>query len=396
MRCIGLLGVLLLIHISFEKRLLKLKSKATGKKINACKGKYVLNCRFAKVYLSAFKHKVITLPGGVKVAKKNNIRQRTRGVKSVAYAGHGCEAIFTIKGRKVMGNVEYKDGKDFVLEPCKGSKGCHVWKQEDTARMRKNSSKKDTIRELSLTSEESEPYFTVGTAEKYKQKGINDNTTKATISVKFYYTIEFAKATDDIQQYFYDLVAKTNLGYKNSGIPVEVKIFCIEKANLHDNDNSKKMFDIFKKYKKSVKELRGTADAAALLVMDTDACGRGSFDSWRTGNTVTIQEKECALTSFTFGHEIGHNFGANHDWEHADTTYWNLEPGFGSYIKKPFYTILAYSKPGYWKRVNYYSGPNVRYKGTITGSTENDNARVIKENRFGFEAVGDESGSCRS
>jgi len=395
MRCIGLLGILLLIHISFEKRLLKLKSKATGKKINACKGKYVLNCRFAKVYLSAFKHKVITLPGGVKVAKKNNIRQRTRGVKSVAYAGHGCEAIFTIKGRKVMGNVEYKNGKDFVLEPCKGSKGCHVWKQEDTARMRKKSNKKDTIRASSLESEESEPYFTEETAETYRQKGIKDNTTVATYSVKFYYTVEFAKATPNIQLYFNDLVAKTNLGYNNSGIPVRMKIFCIEKTNLHDNKDADKLFDNFKYYKKSVKELRGTADAAALLVMDTDACGMGLVDSWRTGNTVTIQTKECALTSFTLGHEIAHNFGAKHDRENtAPNTRYSY--GYGSHIKKPFYSILAYNKPGYWKRVNYYSGPNVRYKGTITGSAGKDNARVIKENRFGFEAVGDESGSCRS
>merc|ERR1711874_161780 len=48
------------------------------------------------------------------------------------------------------------------------------------------------------------------------------------------------------------------------------------------------------------------------------------------------------------------------------------------------------------KVINYYSNPKVSYNGVPTGSKTQNCARVIKENRFAFAAVGDESGTCSS
>ena len=94
------------------------------------------------------------------------------------------------------------------------------------------------------------------------------------------------------------------------------------------------------------------------------------------------------------GHEIAHNFGGKHDREHTSPNYF-YSFGYGGYIEPRYRTIMAYPKSGY-SRVNYYSSPDVYYQGVVTGSATEDNARVIRENRFGFAAVGDESGKCES
>ena len=139
-----MLILLLLVSLagsSLQKQLLKLGSAVSVSDYNPCKGADVLSCVLAEVDLSAFDGESLTLPGGIVVTKQNDIQepQSRSGLadvaKSVAYSGHGCEAVFTFRIGKVMGNVEYEDGSDFVLEPCKNFEVCHVWKEEDTAHM---------------------------------------------------------------------------------------------------------------------------------------------------------------------------------------------------------------------------------------------------------------------
>jgi hypothetical protein len=57
---------------------------------------------------------------------------------------------------------------------------------------------------------------------------------------------------------------------------------------------------------------------------------------------------------------------------------------------------MAYRAPGFNRKVNYYSNPNVSYQGVVTGTEEENNARVIREHRFAFAAIGDESSTCGS
>ena len=38
------------------------------------------------------------------------------------------------------------------------------------------------------------------------------------------------------------------------------------------------------------------------------------------GRTVTITRKDCALGYYTFGHELGHNFGCTHNPENDTNT----------------------------------------------------------------------------
>ena len=55
---------------------------------------------------------------------------------------------------------------------------------------------------------------------------------------------------------------------------------------------------------------------------------------------------------------------------------------------------MGYPSGKYEKVINYYSNPKVLFNGVATGTKTQDNARVIKENRFAMAAVGDESGTC--
>jgi len=386
--------IVFLVQPSLQKDLLKLGDEVTGADVNPCKGDDVLSCFLAEVDISAFDDATIVLPGGVEVTKKNNIQEpMSRSglgdvAKSVAYSGQGCEAVFSFKTGKVMGNVEYADGSEFVLEPCRLFDGCHVWKEEDVSHMMEEEHEPVPIemRADAMSIQEKQSLI---------QKGIDDDTTIVEYSIKFYYTKEFAEATDDIEIYLDQVIAETNQGYINSNIPIRVKIFCIEATTLNDDADSSALMKSFKTYKGTVEELRGTADAAALLFIRSDTCGLGYLDSWDNGNTVTIQAKGCALGYYTMGHELAHNFGSTHDREHSSSnSYYSF--GHGSYINPRFRTIMGYSKRGYGTRVNYYSSPTVTYRGKVTGSDTEDTARVIKENRFGFAGVGDESGTCES
>merc|ERR1712080_594377 len=109
----------------------------------------------------------------------------------------------------------------------------------------------------------------------------------------FYYTPEFAAVTEDIPLFVSQVIAETNQGYINSGIPVRVSSHCIAGATMHDNPSASATITEFGNYK-PIEELRYSADAAALLVKDFDSCGIGRI-SFGSCYTITVTKKSCAL-----------------------------------------------------------------------------------------------------
>jgi len=353
----------------------------------ACKGIEVLNCSLVEIDFSALTASTLTLPRDCTVVFLDSPSEGS-------YTFHddrGTEATFT-RGEtkegnsKLIGNVEYWDGQDFILEPCKAFPGCHVWKEMDVKKWEDLPTEAVPVLEEDMLNRK--------TADPAKlQQGKDDNTTIVTYSVMFYYTKEFAAFTEDIPMYVSQVVAETNQGYINSNIPLRVKAHCIEAANLHDIYSGGSMLSKFS-CSKPKEELLNSADAAALLVYNYNVCGIAYFNTFMWGSTWSTSAKGCALGYYTFGHELGHNFGCLHDAKQGSN--WKYSYGLGKHIEGTgSRTNMAYYAPGYGTKINWYSNPDVMYNGVPTGTESENNARVLREHRFAFADIGDESMACR-
>ena len=280
----------------------------------------------------------------------------------------------------MFGNLRTVDGTYYGIEKCNQF---HVLKEYDVP---------------SFVQERAVPVETPA-IKHFDTKSV-DNTTVVTYSVMFYYTPEFAASTSDIPGFIDQVIAESNQGYINSNIPVRISRFCIEQATLNDIADAGDMLTEFAQMKGSSSALRNTADAAALLVDDFNSCGIAYLGTYTSGWTMSVTGKSCALGYYSFGHEVGHNFGSHHNPE-ADTntqfTYGHahlIAQGTASAGRR---TILAYNANNHGQRVNYYSNPAVILPetGTPTGVDGlSNNAAVITENRFAFAAIGDESAVC--
>ena len=66
--------------------------------------------------------------------------------------------------------------------------------------------------------------------------------------------------------------------------------------------------------------LRNTADAAALITWELPGCGVAFTYTYANGLTLSVTRKSCATGYYSFGHELGHNFGCNHNPEASTNT----------------------------------------------------------------------------
>merc|ERR1719357_1577111 len=354
--------------------------------IAPCQSQGILSCSVVQINFSALDEKSLTLPGECTVTFVDSPQEDSFFFQD----DDGTEATFTRgKSNNLIGNVLYSDGRDFTLEPCRAFKGCHVWMEEDETHW---------VDEESVpVTEEEMKNATVNNRQATSaliQQGKDDSTTVVTYSVMFYYTPEFASITEDIPLFVSQVIAETNQGYINSGIPVRIRSHCIAAATLHDHPHYITMINQFSQYK-PINELRNSADAAALLVKKFDSCGIGRLNGFMYGYTTTATQKSCALGYYSFGHELGHNFGAMHDARQSSNP--NYAWGLGKHISGPnpgVRTIMAYDYPGHKKRINWWRNPYVTYKGYPTGTSGENNARVLREHRFAFAAIGDERNTC--
>lgn len=133
------------------------------------------------------------------------------------------------------------------------------------------------------------------------------------------------------------------------------------------------------------------ADVVSLFVANTSACGR----SYNMGNPPSVEfapfafnlvSQGCATGYYAFGHELGHNFGLNHDRPQA-TGVPSYPWAYGYWSQDQVHrTIMALERAGnFGVRVPYYSNPDVTYAGlplgiAAPGREAADCARALDDN----------------
>merc|ERR1711970_569299 len=377
------------------KSFLSSHNNATATSPTGCPTVNVESCERVDIDLGAIKNDdLLELPDGTQLLLVS--RDETNAVFQTASDSFG-EAIFTWRGNVVVGSVHH-NGDSWQLQGC--GDNCYLW-----------------IKYGSNWPEEKEEEFTETSSRDYSSRaesdasfllaqGRSDRNKIVDYSVMIWYTPQFKKSfTSEVE---FDLFIKrifieTNLGYNNSKIPVRaVKHDMKQHPTLTDIYDSSTILNAFRN-SMSKSDLLNCADSAVLLVKDLRHCGIAFSNTVFSCNAYSVTRKDCAAGRLTFGHELGHNFGALHNPEaHEDEDEEIIGDNYGHLIQPTgptkysgYRTIMAYRADGHYTRVNHYSNPDVLFKNNPTGiEGPSNNARVITANRFVMASCGTECNVC--
>ena len=363
-------------NIYLAEHLITLSPTRSSEK--CCNDKTIKTCFGAKVNIDNLMSGDDVTINDVSLTFRGQVPPHGRVYKN----NEGDEAIITYNNDtgNVFGSLKTHKGESFALEKCENS---HVWIEFDLEMLESmhQEPKYETLEE--------------DTDRKFFPSSISDTST-AIMSILVYYTLEFRDATSDIQGFVNQAIAETNQGYANSQIPLVAEVFCTKEAHVRDSEDGLQQLEDFSRMLGTVRALRNSADIAILLVKDSSYCGVAStIHSIPSGNNYAWVHKGCALGYYSFGHEIGHLFGAGHNRE----VYLQNRAffyGHGFLIPNGYRSIMSYHDPNHRRRVNHYSNPDVSYNGNPTGKWTSNNAKVIINNRFAMAASGREESNCKS
>jgi len=332
----------------------------------------------------------ISVPGGVCM----DLTDRCQNY-AVFQSHQGEEAVFNWDNKTVSGNINTNKGS-FSLEGCKACGGkadkCFLLIQYNTSNLEETEPILDDVANGTKNCGETKQ------AEIYEQnwevmrpelqaQGEKDSTTIVNYSVMIWTTYQFDDtfaSIDDRNRFIDAAFTSCNVGYKNSKIPIRVKLHGVKSHPLNDTNISVEKFAQYMPHRQT----RNCADAAILLVKAIkDTCGEAFLGAYNC-MTLGIVRKACTTDNYSFGHELSHMFGAQHNREQYDNPEgdwygYHIRPGVNGTTAR---TIMAYPKHGAnIPRRNYYSNPDVIYPGTNTATGvfgEANNARQISSNRF--------------
>ena len=209
------------------------------------------------------------------------------------------------------------------------------------------------------------------------------------IKVLVNYTAQAKSKAGDIDALIDLALAETNQGYANSGVNARVEL--AHKAQVAytqsgtlktDRDRYADPADGHMDEIHAQRDAHG-ADVALLIVDDGDeSCGSAKAIGAVASSAFAIADYDCATGNYSFGHEIGHLYGARHNPQ-TDSSTTPFAYGHGYWApNQAWRTIMAYPcSAKTCPRLNYWSNPGVTYKdGQAMGTAvSSDNARVLNE-----------------
>jgi len=342
----------------------------------------------------------ITIPGVENEEIVLSLSSRSDN-SAVFVSGLDKVAYFTWRGTTLSGQVQ-AGSHSWSLEGC--GIDCYSWVKQDRTSWKEETCEKAPDSEL-ITPKRNINFL--------KSLGVKDTETIVTYSVMMWYTQEFRNlfsSEEDLDTFTDLIIFETNDAYIKGNMPVRIQKHCAKKHPTMNEDQTSSS-TVLSKFKNSMStsELRNSADSAALLVADLSGCGIAYTHVTGSCFTLSVTKKSCATGYYSFGHEIGHNYGAKHNAEQYSTSELNGHPylhGHG-YLIQPtgptewsgYRTILAYRAYGHYQRINRYSDPDQQCAdcledGVALGDEKANNAKVITDNRFVMAACGAEDSVC--
>jgi hypothetical protein len=231
----------------------------------------------------------------------------------------------------------------------------------------------------------------------------SEDTGSPTIDVMVLYTAaaRAAAGSTSAMAALIDLgISDTNTSYANSAITQRLRLVRTEEVsytehdalstdlyNLSNDDGSSTLSTDLGNAAAMLRNIHG-ADEVVLITAPAapNACGiawlMSSVGSYFSSYAFAVVEHSCVSPNGSFGHELGHNMGARHDWYiDNSTTPYTYSHGFVNTTASPYWrTMMSYNnlctvKSISCPRVLYWSNPDVSYDGTpmgIAGGTKSD------------------------
>ena len=124
---------------------------------------------------------------------------------------------------------------------------------------------------------------------------------------------------------------------------------------------------------------KAKADIVILLVDNPSGCGLATRVAAGSHEAFATVHHECATTTYSVAHEIGHLIGARHD-RSLDKSMRPFPFGHGYVHGTKWRTMMSYkSSCEGCPRLPIWSSPRIAVKGQKAGDEETNNARVIAE-----------------
>lgn len=177
-------------------------------------------------------------------------------------------------------------------------------------------------------------------------------------------------------------VETTNVAYENSGAIARLRLVGTAETSYDDTavtfgTTLRRLTDPSDGFMDELHTLRNAvrADAVSLIVSrpSDDSCGQ----AWIMGSgpsvafetyAFSVVRYDCAVNNYSLAHELGHNFGLQHDRANAGTAQPSYPYAYGYQDPQGrFRDIMAYNCPAGCPRLPYFSNPLVLYNGASFG-----------------------------